>query len=250
MQRYFLEEVYQPSEKFELSAEAFHHIVHVMRMKPKDRVYLAFSDQQVIIAEITEITEEKVYLTEIEKEEMEKELPSMITIASGYPKGDKLEWIVQKGTELGAHAFIGFPAKTSVVKWDAKKRKKRQERLTKIAQEAAEQSHRQIAPRVELLDTEKELFTQLSDYDVILVAYEESAKQGELANLAKVFNSVTAGSRILAIFGPEGGLMAEEINQFVDAGAIICGLGPRILRTETAPLYLLSAASYHWELNK
>ena len=100
------------------------------------------------------------------------------------------------------------------------------------------------------LDTEKELFTQLSDYDVILVAYEESAKQGELANLAKVFNSVTAGSRILAIFGPEGGLMAEEINQFVDAGAIICGLGPRILRTETAPLYLLSAASYHWELNK
>ncbi len=211
---------------------------------------MAFSDQQVIIAEITEITEEKVYLTEIEKEEMEKELPSMITIASGYPKGDKLEWIVQKGTELGAHAFIGFPAKTSVVKWDAKKRKKRQERLTKIAQEAAEQSHRQIAPRVELLDTEKELFTQLSDYDVILVAYEESAKQGELANLAKVFNSVTAGSRILAIFGPEGGLMAEEINQFVDAGAIICGLGPRILRTETAPLYLLSAASYHWELNK
>ncbi len=52
------------------------------------------------------------------------------------------------------------------------------------------------------------------------------------------------------VFGPEGGLMAEEINQFVDAGAIICGLGPRILRTETAPLYLLSAASYHWELNK
>ncbi|QED58641.1 16S rRNA (uracil(1498)-N(3))-methyltransferase [Enterococcus durans] len=250
MQRYFLEEAYQPSEKFELPAEAFHHIVHVMRMKPKDRVYLAFSDQQVIIAEIIEITEEKVYLTEIEKEEMEKELPSMITIASGYPKGDKLEWIVQKGTELGAHAFIGFPAKTSVVKWDAKKRKKRQERLIKIAQEAAEQSHRQIAPQVELLDTEKELFTQLSDYDVILVAYEESAKQGELANLAKVLNSVAAGSRILAIFGPEGGLMAEEINQFVDAGAIICGLGPRILRTETAPLYLLSAASYHWELNK
>ncbi|MBE8863522.1 16S rRNA (uracil(1498)-N(3))-methyltransferase, partial [Enterococcus faecium] len=158
MQRYFLEVAYQPSEKFELSAEAFHHIVHVMLMKPKDRVYLAFSDQQVLMAEITEITEEKVYLTEIEKEEMEKELPSMITIARGYPKGDKLEWIVQKGTELGAHTFIGFPAKTSVVKWDAKKRKKRQERLIKIAQEAAEQSHRQIAPRVELLDTEKELF--------------------------------------------------------------------------------------------
>lgn len=250
MQRYFLEQAYQSSGEFALSTEIFHHIVHVMRMKPKDRVYLVFNDQQVILAEITKITDEKVYLIEVEKEETEKELTSMITIASGYPKGDKLEWIVQKCTELGAYAFLGFPAKTSVVKWDTKKRKKRQERLIKIAQEAAEQSHRQIAPQVELLETEEELFTQLSYYDIILVAYEESAKQGELANLAKVLNSVTAGRRILAIFGPEGGLMPAEIEKFIEAGAIICGLGPRILRTETAPLYLLSAASYQWELNK
>ncbi len=250
MQRYFLDEAYHPFETFELSGEAFHHIVRVMRMKTEDRVYLAFNNQQVIVAEITKITEDQVHLTEVEKEKIGKELPSMITIASGYPKGDKLEWIVQKGTELGAYSFIGFPAKASVVKWDEKKRKKRQERLLKIAQEAAEQSHRQIAPQVELLETEQELYDRLSSYDILLVAYEESAKQGEIANLAKVFNSVHTNSRILAIFGPEGGLAPEEITKFVEAGGIICGLGPRILRTETAPLYLLSAASYQWELNK
>ncbi len=248
MQRYFLEEAYQPNTRFELSGEAFHHIVRVMRMVPKDQVYLAFNDQVSIRAEITEISEDTVYLSELEKEKSQKELPNNITIASGYPKGDKLDWIVQKGTELGAHGFIGFPAKTSIVKWDAKKRNKRQERLNKIAQEAAEQSHRQIAPQVELLESQQALFDRLSAYDVLLIAYEESAKQGELANLAKVFQELTDGSRILAVFGPEGGLAPEEVEAFVEKGGILCGLGPRILRTETAPLYLLSAASYQWEL--
>ncbi|MEY8445956.1 16S rRNA (uracil(1498)-N(3))-methyltransferase [Enterococcus ratti] len=249
MQRYFLEEIYQPDEQIILSGEAFHHIVRVMRMTPKDQVYLVFKDQLAIRAEIIEINEDAVYLIEIEKEQTQKELPNTITIASGYPKGDKLDWIVQKGTELGAYAFIGFPAKTSIVKWDTKKRKKRQERLKKIAQEAAEQSHRQVAPQVELLENQQAFLECFSSYDVVLVAYEESAKQGELANLAKVFKELAVGKRILAVFGPEGGFTLEEIEVFIEKGGILCGLGPRILRTETAPLYLLSVASYQWELD-
>lgn len=248
MQRYFLAEEYEPKEQFVLSGENYHHIVRVMRMEPEQRVYLAFSDQLAIVAEITEITDDEVHLKEIEKEESEKELPSSITIASGYPKGDKLDWIVQKGTELGAFGFIGFPAKTSVVKWDAKKRTKREQRLNKIAQEAAEQAHRQHAPQVELLDTISSFYDKLKDYDLVLIAYEESAKQGETAALAQHLQKSFPGSRILAIFGPEGGLAPEEITKLTKAGGVLCGLGPRILRTETAPLYLLSAASYQWEL--
>ena len=249
MQRYFLEEAYQPNEPFKLSGEAFHHVVRVMSMTPKDQVYLVFKDQVSIRAEITEIQDNVVYLVEVEKEKGQKELPNAITIASGYPKGDKLDWIVQKGTELGAHAFIGFPATNSIVKWDRKKREKRQERLQKIAQEAAEQSHRQMAPQIELLETQKSFFDRLSSYDVIVIAYEESAKQGELANLEKVFKELTVGKRVLAVFGPEGGFTPEEIAVFIEKNGILCGLGPRILRAETAPLYLLSAASYQWELN-
>ncbi len=248
MQRYFLTEEYQPKEQFVLSGENYHHIVRVMRMEPGQRVYLAFSDQQAIIAEITEITDQEVHLKEIEKEQSEKELPSKITIASGYPKGDKLDWIVQKGTELGAYGFIGFPAKTSVVKWDAKKRAKREQRLNKIAQEAAEQAHRQLAPQVELLDNISSFYHKLKEYDLVLIAYEESAKQGETAALAQSLQKSLPVSRILAVFGPEGGLAPEEITKLTEAGGTLCGLGPRILRTETAPLYLLSAASYQWEL--
>lgn len=248
MQRYFLDEAYQPQEHFVLEGEAYHHIARVMRMTVEDQVYLAFNDQIAIIAEISEMTDQAIFLKEVAKENVQKELPCNITIASGYPKGDKLDWVVQKGTELGAHAFIGFPAATSVVKWDAKKRKKRQERLVKIAQEAAEQSHRQVVPQVNLMETEKEFYASLESYDVLLIAYEESAKQGEATNLAKLLQSVIPGSRILAVFGPEGGLSQKEVAYFEAQGGILCGLGPRILRTETAPLYLLSAASFQLEL--
>ncbi|KAF1299114.1 16S rRNA (uracil(1498)-N(3))-methyltransferase [Enterococcus sp. JM4C] len=248
MQRYFVEENYTGTPTFEIQGENYHHIVRVMRMKPEDQVYLVFENQVSVIAEISEITEESVFLTELEKELGEKELPSQLTIASGYPKGDKLEWIVQKGTELGAHAFVGFPADASVVKWDGKKLAKKQQRLEKIAKEAAEQSHRQYAPKLQLFEHKNEFYNYLKEFDAVIVAYEESAKQGEQAKLAQVLQSVAKGSRVLAIFGPEGGLSPKEIEIFEEANAVICGLGPRILRTETAPLYLLSAASYQWEL--
>lgn len=248
MQRYFLTEPYEAKAQYRITGENYHHIVRVMRMEPKQQVFLAFSDRLAIIAEITDITEEAVYLKEISKEQAEKELPINVTIACGYPKGDKLEWVVQKGTELGSHKFIGFPAKTSVVKWDHKKLAKKTERLKKIAIEAAEQSHRQFAPDVVLLEQEQALIDVFSSYDKVLIAYEESAKIGERSLFATALSELAQGESLLIIFGPEGGFAPAEIAEFQNHGGIICGLGPRILRTETAPLYALSAISYQFEL--
>lgn len=248
MQRYFLAEPYRPQPVYTLTGETYHHIARVMRMKPEAEIYLVFADQRAIVAAIKEITEEAVLAVELRKEALAKELPVTITIASGYPKGDKLELIVQKGTELGAAAFIGFPATSSVVKWDEKKLNKKQQRLAKIAQEAAEQSQRQAAPAVELLASKKQLQEKLSEFDAVFVAYEEAAKQGEKAQLAKLLQQVQPGAKILAVFGPEGGLTEQEVAAFTAAGAITGALGPRILRTETAPFYFLAAASYQLEL--
>ncbi|MEI5995060.1 16S rRNA (uracil(1498)-N(3))-methyltransferase [Candidatus Enterococcus mansonii] len=248
MQRYFLTESYESKERYSITGENYHHMVRVMRMEPAQQVFLAFSDRLAIIAEITEITEDTVCLKEISKEVSEKELPIHVTIACGYPKGDKLEWVVQKGTELGSHRFVGFPAKNSVVKWDLKKRVKKTERLKKIATEAAEQSHRQFAPDVVLLEKADELIHSFSEYDKVLVAYEESAKIGERSQFAKALSEVNKGESILVIFGPEGGLSVDEVERFQSLGGILCGLGPRILRAETAPLYVLSAISYQFEL--
>lgn len=249
MQRYFFDYPYREQATYEATHDMYHHMVHVMRMKVGNQVYLAFTDQQVIIAQISDITPDTLTLVEVAKEEQAKELPIHITIASGYPKGDKLEWIVQKATELGMAEFVGFPAASSVVKWNDKKLAKKQERLMKIAQEAAEQSHRQLVPEVHLLENFTDLLKLAQEYDNIVVAYEESAKQGEVSQLVQVFNQFPVNGRLLAVFGPEGGITPAEIEQLQAIGAKCCGLGPRILRTETAPLYLLASSSFFFELN-
>lgn len=250
MQRYFLNAPYGTTtpQSYEVSGEPFHHMVHVMRMEVGTQVYLVFSDGVSVEAQIGQINSDSVVLELGNREQVHRELPINVTIASGFPKGDKLEWIVQKGTELGANQFLAFPAKTSIVKWDQKKRQKKQERLQKIAQEAAEQSHRQSCPRVVLLENQSQLLAQMQTADQVLIAYEESAKKGEHAQLVETFKKMRPGQQLLVIFGPEGGFLPEEIAQFLSAGALCCGLGPRILRTETAPLYVLGAASYHYEL--
>lgn len=243
-----MKESYEPKAEFMIAGENFHHIIHVMRMSVGQQIYLVFDNQVAILAEITRVSETEVIVVERKKEHTEKELPIQVTVASGYPKGDKLEWVVQKGTELGAQAFIGFPAKTSVVKWDHKKIVKKQQRLEKIAIEAAEQSHRQVAPSVSLLENFQSLIDKFPTYDYVVIAYEESAKAGERSYFATLLKEMVPGQHLLLIFGPEGGFTKEEIRKFQEHNAELCGLGPRILRTETAPLYALSAISYQFEL--
>ena len=81
-----------------------------------------------------------------------------------------------------------------------------------------------------------------------MVAYEESAKQDEHANFKSLLLQLKAGDQLLAVFGPEGGFAEEEIQEFTKHQFVLAGLGPRILRAETAPMYLLSAVSYQFEL--
>ena len=222
------------------------HMFNVMRLTEDEEVVLVFDDHIKRLAKVIDSAEHCFEI--IEELDSNVEMPVEVTIAAGFPKGDKLEFLAQKGTELGMANLWAFPADWSVVKWDGKKLAKKADKLAKIALGAAEQSKRNVIPGVTLFDKKAAFLAELDQFDKIFIAYEESAKQGELANLAKVFQELTDGSRILAIFGPEGGLAPEEVEAFVAKGGILCGLGPRILRTETAPLYLLSAASYQWEL--
>ncbi|MCL7572892.1 RsmE family RNA methyltransferase, partial [Staphylococcus aureus] len=87
----------------------------------------------------------------------------------------------------------------------------------------------------------------IDNYDYILIAYEEEAKDGELSNFKQTLQQFNAQDKVLMIFGPEGGLSENEISLFSNTSTVV-GLGPRILRAETAPLYALSAISYEKEL--
>lgn len=252
MQRYFLDTTYDSLDdnEIQLSGETFHHIVHVMRMVPPAKVYLVFQDKVAIIAEIVSTSESSVVVKEVAKEETTSELPIDVTITCGLLKGDKLEWVVQKATELGVHSVIGFSSDWSIVKWDNAKRQKKEQRLQKIAREAAEQSHRQMEPVVSIVGSLEEVLVNVSNYTHKLVAYEEEAKVGEHSAFAQTLSTCQAGDSLLIFFGPEGGLSEREIERMKERGIIPCALGPRILRGETAPLYALSAISYALELEK
>ena len=156
--------------------------------------------------------------------------------------------IVQKATELGADKIVFFDAARSISHWQGNKQKRKIERLQKIAESAAEQSHRNKIPQVEYSANLDQL---LANYPATkrIVAWEESAKQGEASVLAQQFNALKPGDSVLAVFGPEGGLTENEIAKMNEAGMIAAGLGPRILRTETAPLYFMAAISYAMELS-
>jgi len=217
-------------------------------MNKGDKAYLVFQNKQSFLAEIVRLENAEVFFSLLEEEREVKELPVDVTIAHGFPKGDKLEMIVQKTTELGVYSVLAFPSDRSVAKWDARKLLKKQERLAKIAKEAAEQSQRTHKPLIELLDSKQKLLKNFSDYDFVVIAYEEAAKQGESFKLASFLRKIKKHVKILVIFGPEGGLSKEEVEVFIAYGAFSVGLGPRILRAETAPLYFLSAVSYELEL--
>ena len=135
----------------------------------------------------------------------------------------------------------------SIVKLNQSKITKKIERWQKIIKEAAEQSYRLTIPSIDYISNLKTLYDNIDGYDYILIAYEDAAKDGEISQFKSVLQQLTQGENILVIFGPEGGLSADEVTLFASVGKQI-GLGPRILRAETAPLYVLSAVSYQNEL--
>ena len=216
------------------------HMFNVMRLTEDDQVVLVFEDG---IKRLARVTDRENHIFEVIEDLNDNvEMPVSVTIASGFPKGDKLDLVTQKATELGAQAIWAFPADWSVVKWDGKKLAKKEDKLAKIALGAAEQSKRNRVPEVRLFEKKGEFLSELDNFDKIFIAYEETAKARELAQ-------VENGQKILFIFGPEGGISPSEIDAFEEAGGLKIGLGPRIMRTETAPLYALSSVSYALELN-
>ncbi|WP_339162823.1 16S rRNA (uracil(1498)-N(3))-methyltransferase [Siminovitchia sp. FSL H7-0308] len=248
MQRYFLDGQYQGQETVLLSGDNYHHIVNVMRMKPGNDIWVVFNGGEAAKATIASLEDHTVKARIIGWEDRATELPVHVTIASGLPKGDKWEWVIQKGTELGTSQFVPFNADRSVVKWDEKKSARKLERWKKIAKEAAEQSHRQAVPEMHSPLSIEQLLVFSEDFHHKIVAYEETAKQGDRSQFARKLSGVNKGEKIIIVFGPEGGLTEREAELLTDNGFVCCGLGPRILRTETAPLYAMAAISYHFEL--
>ena len=248
MQRYFVRQTLQIGQVITTTPDLYKHAITVMRLAIGEEVEIVDQQQHVYLAKLiaNDLSQHQAQLQVVQDITKPVEMPIDITIACGISKGDKAETIVQKGTQLGAKRFLFLNSTYSIARWTGSKQVKKQARLQKIAFEAAQQSHRTVIPEVVVLDS----FTNLLNYPAAqkLVAYEESAKQGEKAQLVQTFDYLQPHQSLLAFFGPEGGIAPQKIAQLQAHNFVLSGLGPRILRAETAPLYLLAAASFYFEL--
>ena len=247
MQRYFIKDLMRSPNDFEILTPDAHHIKRVMRMQIDDEIICSDGVGNDALCKITSIEDDCVRASVLKWFADTNEMPIEVTIVQGIPKGDKFEWILQKGTELGAHAFIPWQAERSISIWNHKKFSKKQQRFQKIAKEAAEQSHRSIVPTISEPVNEQSLLELARDYDKVLFAYEEASRRKAHQSLAEVLHTVEAQDKLLICIGPEGGFSEREAKTFIENGWHAVRLGPRILRTETAPLYVLSSVSYHFE---
>lgn len=246
MQRYFLT-IFPEQDTFILDQDIRHHLMTVLRGKVGTKAEFVLPDNKtVILAKVVEVSTETT-MKICETYTVSVELPVETTLILGLAKGGKPDLVIQKATELGVHHIILVETAWSVVHWGEKAAKKI-ERLNKIAQGAAEQSHRLYVPDIVYAESLEKL-EFLPAEAIKLVAWEESAKHGEKAALVQAFSQLKRGDHIITLVGPEGGLKESELLYLKETlGFLPAGLGPRILRAETAPLYVLSALGYVTEL--
>lgn len=215
------------------------HLLYAMRVRPEQVFTLVDKAEKVAQAKVISCTSDTVTMEFLHfVEGANTEPPIKIVLAQCLPKSDKMDYIVQKAVELGVYEIIPVVSKHCVVKYDEKKRKARQQKWQKIANEATKQSGRTYQPQVSDIVSLANLVENYVDY-TCLVCYENEQKQ----NLAEILQQETK-DKFLILIGPEGGFAPEEIDLCTQHEFTSITLGPRILRTETASLAMLSILMY------
>ncbi len=230
MPRFFLENV--EGDTLHIAGQDARHIACSLRMQAGDTLTVCNGKGEDLSCVIAAVAPEEIILAVTAREKTVSEPTVAVTLYQGLPKGDKLEWIIQKAVELGVTRIVPVVTARSIAKASERDTKKTA-RLQKIADEAAGQSGRGILPTVEMPITFK-LAAERMAKEQTVVFYECGG--APLTTLASQW-----GGTLSVFVGPEGGIAPAEIETLVEGGAALATLGPRILRCETAPIAALSA---------
>ena len=207
------------------------HIAKALRMRPGEALTLCDGKGTDFDGVLETVTDRQVTVRISASRPSQAEPTLAVTLYQGLPKGDKMDWIIQKAVELGVTAVVPVATRRSVARLEVKA-DKQQERWQRIAAEAAGQCGRGMLPSVERPLSWSQALSRLSG-EPALVFYEGGGRP--LREL------VTPSTRRLSVFvGPEGGFDPEEIDAIRRQGGGVATLGPRILRCETAPLAALT----------
>jgi 16S rRNA (uracil1498-N3)-methyltransferase len=221
-----------------LSGERRHYLVHVLRLGEGSALEVFDGAGRSFEARVASVDADAVRL--VLGEARHAPASREVHILQGLPKGDKLEWVLQKGTELGATAFHPVATARSVVKLEPRRAEERTSRWSRIVEEAARQCRRNDVPRVHPPRPLVEAVRSLAPGTTLLVLDEEESA----VPLGEAFRACAPGSPVALVVGPEGGLAREEVSALQALGGRPVTLGRRILRTETAALAALTVMAH------
>jgi len=218
------------------------HIAKVLRLGVGGRIVLSDGKGKSYLAMLEQVDNKGVSCT-VEKEfaAVPQDLPK-VTLVQGIPKGDKMDLIIQKGTELGLNGLIPLLSERVVVKLEGDKQFKRWERWRRIALEAAKQCRRPDMPEISGPKSWEQVLDALPPEAVALIPWEEETAE----SLKGFLQNSKPPEEIYVFIGPEGGFSPGEVERAQLCGVRPVTLGPRILRTETAGLAVLTMILYQW----
>ncbi|NLV76009.1 MAG: 16S rRNA (uracil(1498)-N(3))-methyltransferase [Tissierellia bacterium] len=239
MHRFFVGEEQIYEEIIEILGQDTKHIKDVLRLKVGDTIEIS-SSNGIYRCNIIEIYDNKIVTKIVESFQGKNEPPIHIALYQAIAKGDKMDYIIQKNTEIGVKEIYPIITNRTIVKIkDKKKEQSKLNRWRMIAEEAAKQSKRDCIPDVLDIMDFKQMLNNLKDEKNILVPYEMEKK----GCLKSILGNIE-GNKINIIIGPEGGFEEKEIQLLKSIGGQSVTLGPRILRTETAGLVVSTIILY------
>ena len=239
MTRFFVSESLENQRFTVLEGESAKH-ANVLRLKNGETVILCDGAGTDYRCTVSDLSRDRVSLVIDSSETSGSEPKLKVSVYMGFAKGDKLEHVIQKATELGAYEIVAFPSARCVVKYSLEQLQKKLPRWQKIARSAAEQSGRGRIPLVRTVKSYAEALQEAAETDCGLFFYENERANTLSAALRGLAEKETAA----IVTGPEGGFSPEEALMAEKAGLQVCTLGTRILRCETAPLCALSAVMF------
>lgn len=247
MPKFFVNREQIIDNKIKIIGQDVNHIKNVLRLEKNDNIVISVKENSdTYNCKIEEIKPEFIMCCIIDKNLDTTETKTYIHIFQGMPKADKLEFIIEKCTEIGVKEITPVIMKRSIVKINEKDASKKLIRWQKIAEVAAKQSGRDKILKVNNIINFKNLFENLAEYDIVFIAYENEKYNFLKSCLKKVKKT---NMKIAVLIGPEGGIDDEEINNIRSSASNIeiVTLGKRILRTETAPIVISSNILYELE---
>jgi len=246
MPRFFVkpENINKESSSAVILGDDARHIARSLRMAEGDFLTVCDGEGMEYCGTLTRIRDDECILRYTESRRTKTEPNTRIILLMAYPKGDKLETVIQKAVELGASEIVPFTSSRCVKRPSEDKAEAKTKRLNKIAEEAAKQCGRGIIPTVSLPVSFDTALTIAKNSELALFCYEADGTE----SLKAILEKHDAPNSISVTVGSEGGFSEAEALAAKESGLILTGLGPRILRCETAPDYALSALSYRYEL--